>query len=201
MECVWEFLNKNNGALMVIITFVYVIATILIFIANLISANSSKKQIAETKQQFNETIRIDNMPLINLIVADVIGSGYCMELDITKNAEGELISRSIQFVFENIGKGIAKNIKCKYISSIVEMEKIIDIPVLLTKENESVRVVLCAKPNAVKGSDSLTALFEIDFEDIFENKYLQKIKIEYFLEKEHKQIYIEKQIFAPKIIG
>lgn len=185
---------------MVIITGVYVVATIAICIANFKSASASKKQLAESKQQFNETIRIENMPLININIAETIGSNYCIELDITENAEGDLITSSKQVVFENIGKGIAKNIKCKYISRIVETKEIIDIPILPIKENESVSVILCAKPKAVNDSDSLTALFEIEFEDIFENKYLQRIEIEYLIEIELNGIYIIKKIFAPTII-
>ena len=40
-----EWLNKNSDALMVIITFVYVIATIFIWRANNKSAKASKEQL------------------------------------------------------------------------------------------------------------------------------------------------------------
>ncbi len=52
-----EFLNKNEGALMVIITFVYVFATILICIFNGRSAKASREQVSESQRQFNETNR------------------------------------------------------------------------------------------------------------------------------------------------
>ncbi len=50
-----EFLNDNQGAIMVIITFVYVIATIIICSANIKSANASKAQLKESKRQFEES--------------------------------------------------------------------------------------------------------------------------------------------------
>ncbi|HRU96597.1 MAG TPA: hypothetical protein P5092_04035 [Ruminococcus sp.] len=52
MEELIDLLNDNQGALMVIITFVYVIATIAICIANIKSANASKAQLKESKRQF-----------------------------------------------------------------------------------------------------------------------------------------------------
>lgn len=50
-----EWLNKNSDALMVIITFVYVIATIFIWRANNKSAKASKEQLEESKRQFEES--------------------------------------------------------------------------------------------------------------------------------------------------
>jgi len=50
-----ECLNDNQGAIMVIITFVYVIATIAICIANIRSAKASKDQLEESKRQFLES--------------------------------------------------------------------------------------------------------------------------------------------------
>ena len=51
------FLNENNGALMVLITLIYVIATIAIWLANKQSAKSSEKQLQESKRQFSELNR------------------------------------------------------------------------------------------------------------------------------------------------
>ncbi len=60
LSYVISFLNENEGALMVTITFVYVIATCFICGANICAAKASKKQLAETKRQFEE----DNRPSI-----------------------------------------------------------------------------------------------------------------------------------------
>ena len=189
--------------LIVIITFIYMVATIAIFIANLISAQSSKKQINETKQQFIENKRIDNMPLINITITETILPAYCMELDITEDAEGDLLSKTKQVVFENIGKGIAKNITCTYYSNVIGKKKIMEIPILPIKENESINIIFCAKSGALINSDSTTALFEIEFEDLFDNKYLQKIEVEYLIqEDEHMDMYIEKiKVYAPNVVA
>ena len=49
---------------MVIITGVYVVATIFICIANFKSANASKKQLKESKDQFKESQRLECMPFL-----------------------------------------------------------------------------------------------------------------------------------------
>lgn len=52
-----EFLDIHAGSLTFIVTFVYVIATIFICIANVKSANATRKQVAEQKRQFDESNR------------------------------------------------------------------------------------------------------------------------------------------------
>lgn len=52
-----SFLDTHDGAFMVIITFVYVIATIKICKANLRSADATREQVEETKRQYEEEHR------------------------------------------------------------------------------------------------------------------------------------------------
>ncbi len=52
-----QCLDDHNGAIMVIITFVYVIATIAICIANLRSAKATREQLEESKKQYEEEHR------------------------------------------------------------------------------------------------------------------------------------------------
>ena len=49
MEPVITYLNDNSNALMVIITAIYVMATIAICAANIVSAYASNKQMQEAK--------------------------------------------------------------------------------------------------------------------------------------------------------
>lgn len=51
------FLDNHNGSLMVLVTAVYVIATIFICRANIKSARATKDQLAETKRQYEEEHR------------------------------------------------------------------------------------------------------------------------------------------------
>ena len=53
----FELLNSNSGGLTFLITVVYVVATIAICIANIQSANASKKQLEEMQKQYAEENR------------------------------------------------------------------------------------------------------------------------------------------------
>lgn len=52
-----EYLDAHNGALMVVITLVYVIATIAICVANLRAAKATRDQLDESKRQYEEEHR------------------------------------------------------------------------------------------------------------------------------------------------
>lgn len=52
-----KFLDAHDGSLLVIITFVYTVATIAICLANIISANAARAQLAEMKQQYEKEDR------------------------------------------------------------------------------------------------------------------------------------------------
>ena len=52
-----EYLDAHNGALMILITLVYVIATIAICVANLRSAKATRDQLNEAKRQYEEEHR------------------------------------------------------------------------------------------------------------------------------------------------
>lgn len=87
MDClIW--LNSNSGALTAVLTFVYVIATILICFFNYHSAKESKNQIVEMRQQFEEANRARVIPKLDYI-------------------EGMLAC----LVFQNVGLSFTENIK------------------------------------------------------------------------------------------
>lgn len=101
MQSIISFLNVNEGALMVVITTVYVIATIAICWANIKSANASKQQLKETQRQFYAVNRPNITPTI------------------------EYINRTFWVLrFTNCGTQTAFNVSieldCKFIDSITE---------------------------------------------------------------------------------
>ena len=52
--CILSFIDKHNGFFMVLITFIYVIATIAIWFANIRAAKAAEKQYEETKREYEE---------------------------------------------------------------------------------------------------------------------------------------------------
>lgn len=79
-----KWLNDNNGFVMALLTFVYVIATILICIFNYKSAKATKEQTKESYNQFIENSRARIVPKIIVL-------------------EGEMLC----LAFQNIGHDIA----------------------------------------------------------------------------------------------
>ncbi len=95
---------------MVLITFIYVVATIEICRANIKSAEATKEQLEESKRQFAENERLQMMPYFEIIVHDDIRDFVeCIELAISNsNAENStVIDRRISI--KNIGLGVAKD--------------------------------------------------------------------------------------------
>ena len=105
------FLNNNEGALMVIITLIYVIATIRICRANIKAADAAREQLVESKRQFEETRRLEIMPYFELDIVD--DSSLRWESDVSLLiSEGNAKEKTVigkKLVINNIGLGNAKD--------------------------------------------------------------------------------------------
>ena len=105
-----DWIEQYSNSLMVLITFIYVVATIEICRANIKSAEATKEQLEESKHQFAENERLQMMPYFEIIVHDDIRDFVeCIELTISNsNAENStVIDRRISI--KNIGLGVAKD--------------------------------------------------------------------------------------------
>ena len=79
------WMNSNNGFVMVVLTFVYVIATIFICVFNGKSASATRRQTEEAQRQFEENNRAHVIPRF----VTLEGQLYCL-------------------AFHNIGKTMAE---------------------------------------------------------------------------------------------
>lgn len=107
-----DFLNDNGQAIMVLITAIYVIATINISNANIKSAEATREQITESKRQFEESKRLQVMPYLKLsfIDSDVSDADPCLYLEMN-NDKGDCTTTQAFFTLNNIGLGIAHHTK------------------------------------------------------------------------------------------
>ena len=101
-----EFLESYSGALTVIVTVVYVIATIFICVANIKSAKASHDQIAESQKQFEETKRLECMPFLQM---EISHDGVTPEFDL----ELPLCSEDIEYP-------ITKTVKLKNVTNYIK---------------------------------------------------------------------------------
>lgn len=101
--------------LMVIITTVYVIATIFICIANFRSAKATRDQIAESQRQFDESRRLQVMPSFQITVRranrELVRSDICLILaSEVGEMDGVFFASSLELSICNVGFGSATGI-------------------------------------------------------------------------------------------
>lgn len=109
-----NWMNDNNGFVMAVLTFVYVIATIFICIFNGRSASATKRQTEEAQRQFEESNRAHVIPRF----VTLEGQLYCL-------------------AFHNIGKTMAErliiNVSSEWLECLRSTEKNSDVADTLQK--------------------------------------------------------------------
>ena len=199
-----SFFDDVTDWLMVIITFVYVVATIFICIANINSANATKEQISLSEAQFREAQRIGMLPCFNVDINMAPKSGYCMQMDITPYLNGPVVLFLKQLSFCNIGNGIAKNVHIFFSMDYLKRTEIMTVPMLPVKpdDGEIINMAFTAdldaascKENVVKGE----IVFE--YEDLMDYRYKQTVLVEFVFseKKDEAPELLEKKVFAPEL--
>ncbi len=165
--------------IMVVITGIYVIATVFIFIANNKSANVTRAQLAESKQQYSETKRLASMPCF-YIHAEDRNTGFFESVEITDKITGNVISMGYKFATENIGNGIAKDVHFYISTEFVGKKEIAKFPLVPVFKSPHDQRLIFPLFFADKGgfkNKKLTATLLIEFSDLFSNQYAQPIKL------------------------
>lgn len=172
--CIIEFLNDYNGALMVIITAIYVIATIVICIANYNSAKATKEQLDESKRQFAETQRLTTMPFLYLETTK--DSGSCEDL-VVPISKGTLTFNRFSSLLslKNIGNGTATNIVYTWKCNEKEIQEIDSFPFNAVSINSShlfrLFYIECVEDQY---NHPLKAILELQYDDLLGHTYEQK---------------------------
>ena len=188
-----NFLDQHSGSLMVIITLIYVVATIGIFRENQKASKASKDQLAKTQQQleesqkqfeitqtqFEEKKRREMMPCFFLSSKKRTNELGFLSIVLTQaagviNAESEKV-----FVLENVGQGIAKDVvwifHCKRKTGII-----IESGWLLPpKSSMSKAISFEANMSDQDITFPYSGQFEIRCTDMNENEYSQLIEVEF----------------------
>lgn len=170
--------------LMVVITGIYVAATIAIWLANHKSAKTTEKQLVESKRQFEETKRLEHMPYMQVsfgdyITSDKTGSYYPnMLLSIGRMNDSRCSSCGKRLTLTNIGLGLAVNLKCKWIAEGSYAEY--NLATSLLKQDESNNSTLIVSAGVPKDKPQLAeAKLVICYDDFLGNHYEQPIEISF----------------------
>lgn len=162
--------------LMVIITSIYVVATVLIWCANRKSANATKEQVIMAQQHYDETKRLQALPFLQLEKnnANPITSDITIDLPVEK--EYALFEIGFDtFLLRNVGNGSAVNLVYTWESADKTITKN-DYPnINAIGANLQYSVKFSFLASEKKEIPQLNAVLILQFEDILGNAYQQKI--------------------------
>lgn len=173
------FLNSNEGALMVVITFVYVVATIMICIFNGRSARATSEQVSESQRQFEETKRLTVMPYIEFTTMENRHS--CFVNAHLASHDSQCGEYNVFIQIKNIGIGTAQKITYTYKYKCGTMEDnsrgLIPVIALAPKESNEISIDFGNIP--AKGQENIEVDIEMKYSDLLENEYVQKISFSF----------------------
>lgn len=184
--------------LMVIITAVYVVATIAICIANFKSAKATREQLDESKRQYEDKKRLEIMPCFYLKFKDENPSDNLIELDITGESDNRIDFQPFKMIIENVGKGLAKNISAVFVAELAYMQKkaVVNLPILPEHKSYSIGICFLGGIETIKEKQGISTHYCIQFEDVLGNKYQQKIELVFSCSEDELYIY-KTNIFSP----
>ena len=171
MKTIIEFLNQNNGALMVVITIIYVVATVLICIFNYKSSKAAHQQLKESRSQFDETIRLNHLPVLTISTTSGIKN-------ISFSTNPDLPQVMTKLTIKNIGHCTAQLVE-GYFDFGYNDEKYEEISRYLAVDD----CVECSfasfySSETLKIKDYKSeAILHLRFKDLLGNKYKQSIVI------------------------
>ena len=183
-----EFLDQHSGSLMVIITFIYVVATIGIFVENQKSSKASRDQLAKSQQQLEEsrkqfdvsqiqleeTRRLEHMPFLMIEIPLHSESPLC-EIELTADLDNSSNGYRILFL-KNIGNGTATNIvyswKC---GDVFECDP---FPVSSVMKGDGLFFQITMQYDDYKEEKS-SGVMVLQFDDLMGKSYEQSINIKY----------------------
>lgn len=170
MKEILELLNTYSDALMVIITFVYVVFTILICIANFKSASASKNQLKESVSQYEKSKKLNMMPYLYL---QNITTNANVSL-VLKISSGNIVNQiDHYFVLDNVGNGIAKDISFQY-DNMVEISDVKPFPIQNLRAGEQQGIKFALKiTDELEKEKQYTIRLLLNYTDLLNNRYKQ----------------------------
>ena len=190
-----NFLNDNGQALMVLITAIYVIATINISNANIKSAEATREQVLESTKQYEDSRHLQIMPFIRAYFSRDKAPDYPVYLPLgneIKDKEGS--GNNIQI--ENIGKGAAIDVSYAWKYGSIEDKGTIGVAGI--KEGAQCKLDLAFFGDLE--NEITEGLFILYYCDLLGKKYEQEILLKVGLNAESRVVVDEVETRIPKAV-
>lgn len=161
--------------LLVGITALYLLFTFGIWIANIITAKSSKAQLDELKRQYEDTKRLNILPYI---VVDSHGGEWKDEIELCIADSGKMNYSCVSYLsIKNIGNGTAKDFRYIWNNEDGAYDRGA-FPVIGLKSGDSHSIML-AFINTREDLKIAKCSIELFYKDMLENCYKQTIVFEF----------------------
>ena len=172
--------------IMVIITLVYVVATIFICIFNGRSAKATRDQVEESQKQFHEAKRLEKIPYLQAAIGEWITRKNQNPnfpdfwLDLTKTNSDNCASGGFSIELTNIGLGLLDNLKCTWRSDEIKNPNTLPATLLQCNQAFSANAIVSAeRPEQTIYKDGLLVF---EFDDLLGNHYKQELIISFQIE-------------------
>ena len=163
--------------LMVVITAIYVVATIYISRANIKSADATREQLVESKRQYEDKKRLEIMPYIQF---EQTKDNANHELNLVLDSGDKLTGEYILLVrMKNIGIGTAKDIGDTYLWDICSQSYDrggFPVDALSSGESQTIKIEFAHTTAEI---EDRTACFILRYRDLLENDYTQQLKLRF----------------------
>ena len=168
--------------LMVVITAVYVGATIKILRANQKSVQMTEEQLEASKHQFLETQRLSVLPYLSASVGDTCFQNaddlpsFDMYLNLNRIENNEKLAWvNIGVIVTNIGVGLASRFEAKWIVDDNTSVHPIPISVLCCKDKRVINISILGEYQDTPFSQKAELVF--CFSDVLGNRYEQSLEL------------------------
>lgn len=178
----WEWIQNNDSALMVVITFIYVLATVFIFVANYKSAKATREQLEESKRQFKESQRLSVLPFISAKIGETVYAkgtklpfpDMHVRLVVKDRYQDEKLAWvSFGLTLHNIGTGMACSMQADWCTDNHTVHQPLKMTVLCSNHSYLLNITIMAEQ-----ADDLYShrgALVLKFSDIAGNKYKQEL--------------------------
>lgn len=194
---IWNwFISIDTDWPMVIITVIYVIATICIMKANQKAAYAAKEQLDISRKQYEESKRLEYMPILQMSLSHNEENPHEAQYIDISPSEVEASSTTSQFFeLKNVGNGTAINITFTWKFIDLGFSDTDYLPVCAIMQGDNYKINLsCDMDNNLPQSSTL--LLEFEYYDLLGNIYEQKI----FLMIENEE-FVRCENDLPKYLG
>ncbi len=174
---------KITDWLMVAITFIYVIATIVICVFNGRTVKAAYKQLEEMEREFNNSRRLTSLPFLSVVECtppEIIHA--TIPLLLCKDGERTNRSKDFYFTITNVGHDMAKEITYTFEPDGPSGPESI---VSLSVGDSRNACIQCQYYGSFSRHERTKyASFKVSYKDLFENKYFQMLSIAFLIDQE-----------------